>query len=113
MQENIQFDTYLTTVHPHLNNTSGSTRTASTPPQSAGTLHGQLRGNEETPLSLSFPVFLTALSSLSTLGLMYIIPEDGSAENRSTPLPSYGILGDKVNEVIELFLDALAVYVHK
>lgn len=37
----------------------------------------------------------------------------GRANNRNTPLPGFGIFGDHVNEFIEIFLDSLAIYVHK
>jgi len=61
------------------------------------------------------PLVAVGLSTLSTLGILYFWLNSNKdiSSARSTPLPGYGILGDKVNEIIELFLDALAVYVHK
>ncbi|CAL8091867.1 unnamed protein product [Orchesella dallaii] len=70
------------------------------------------------------PIAITFLSSLSTIALFYFLPVDSQSRetgrwwnsawvsSRSTPLPGYGILGDKVNELLEVFLDALAIYVH-
>ena len=62
-----------------------------------------------------------ALSLVSTLTLLYVITQErgtgkkGKFKNlpRSTPLPGFGILGDRINEFVSIFLDALAIYVHK
>ena len=55
-------------------------------------------------------------SSLSVMLLLWTFlkkEENNKISPRVVTLPGYGILGDKVNELLELFLDALAVYVHK
>ena len=87
---------------------------------------------ESYPNSLITPTagFITT-SILSTLVIIYILQPPstkrvvrktethGSSRrsnlihSKSTPLPGFGILGDRINEFIEIFLDALAIYVHK
>jgi len=73
---------------------------------------------------LTEPFTLITTSVLSSLLVLYIIqPEKARKKfintgrrynySRSTVLPGFGILGDRINEFIEIFLDALAIYVHK
>jgi hypothetical protein len=67
------------------------------------------------------PSLLTAASILSTIIIIYVLQSpkapksrnQSQGQQRSTPLPGFGILGDRINEFIEIFLDALAIYVHK
>lgn len=124
MHDQLQFDTYL------YNSTSvRNFTTPNNPPVFSGTLknvsdYGETVHTEGSSSSISIaPIAVVAAASTMTLAIIYILTKDVSknggqksaagGSSRSTPLPGYGIMGDKVNEVIELFLDALAVYVHK
>lgn len=89
---------------------------------SGGTLSGR---SAEIAMEYYVPYAVTFFSTLATLSVFYVI---GLVEKqkkkrhwklkekvggRSTTLPGYGTLGDTVNEVVELFLNTLAIYVHK
>lgn len=133
MWEQLKFDTFLpssSTIEPLLNekltpSISSEIITNATNYKTHGHVGVPPTSTGNRNVS-STPLFLTAVSTVSTLALIYILTKDNirnsdkdsnkqrkTVSGRSTPLPGYGIMGDKVNEVIELFLDALAVYVHK
>ncbi len=135
MIDNIQFDTYLlNSTTPTIVRPLPPEKITINPPIFSSkiknvTEYGEFDKSPSPPpppgvVEVS-PIVLTAVSTVSTLILIYMLTKemtrssggggnDGrNLEAKSTPLPGYGILGDKVNEMIELFLDALAVYVHK
>ncbi|CAG7726363.1 unnamed protein product [Allacma fusca] len=67
------------------------------------------------------PASLATVSFMSTVTLLYFLTAGVSrnppiarkvSRPRSTTLPGFGILGDRINEFLEIFLDALAIYVH-
>lgn len=69
------------------------------------------------------PFAVTIFSTISTLAVFYLIFSNKNSDSdeiliskagtRTTTLPGYGLLGDGVNDVINVFLDTLAIYVHK
>jgi hypothetical protein len=95
-----------------------------------------IKGLERDKMSSSASVApaaasLASVSIMSTLFLLYYMQSGGGVKHsgrqsqsqsqqksytngpRSTPLPGFGIFGDRVNEFVEIFLDAQAIYVHK
>lgn len=82
-----------------------------------------IESERDSVLNYIAPYAVTLLSTISSLAVVYVMTTVANDEEdkanlktnfeKSTVLPGYGMLGDRVNEVIELFLNTLAIYVHK